>query len=74
MECNEIPSFHPNREVEKHDEEEDEWVEKQTNLDKPAGCNGNNEMKVFNQQCVIGFENSSVYAFRQCVHQCICEN
>ena len=36
--------------------------------------NGNNEMvKIFNQKCVICYERDSVYAFRQCGHQCICE-
>ena len=37
--------------------------------------NGNNKMvKIFNQMCVICYERDSVYAFRQCGHQCICEN
>ena len=36
--------------------------------------NGNNEVvKIFNQKCVICYERESVYAFRQCGHQCICE-
>ena len=36
--------------------------------------NGNNEVvKIFNQKCVICYEKDSVYAFRQCGHQCICE-
>ena len=36
--------------------------------------NGNNEVvKIFNQKCVICYERDSVYAFRQCDHQCICE-
>ena len=36
--------------------------------------NGNNEVvKIFNQKCVICYERDSVYAFRQCGHQCICE-
>ena len=36
--------------------------------------NGNNEMvKIFNQKCVICYERDSAYAFRQCGHQCICE-
>ena len=37
--------------------------------------NGNNEMvKIFNQKCVICYERDSVYAFRQCGHQCFCEH
>ena len=36
--------------------------------------NGNNEVvKTFNQRCVICYERDSVYALRQCGHQCICE-
>ena len=37
-------------------------------------CNGNNEVvKTFNQKCLICYERDSIYAFRQCGHQCICE-
>ena len=37
--------------------------------------NGNNEVvKIFNQKCVICLERDSDYAFRQCGHQCICED
>ena len=37
-------------------------------------CNGNNEVvKFFNQNCGICYEKDSVYAFRQCGHQLICE-
>ena len=36
--------------------------------------NGNNEVvKIFNRKCVICLERDSVYALRQCGHQCICE-
>ena len=36
--------------------------------------NGNNEViEIFNQKCVICLERDSDYAFRQCGHQCICE-
>ena len=35
---------------------------------------GNNEVvKNFTEKCVICCERDSVYAFRQCGHQCICE-
>ena len=38
-------------------------------------CNANNEVvKIFNQKCVICYERYSVYAFRQCGHQYICED
>ena len=36
--------------------------------------NGNNEVvKIFFQKCVVCYERDSVYVFRQCGHQCICE-
>ena len=36
--------------------------------------NGENEVvNIFNQKCVICLERDSVYAFRQCGHQCICQ-
>ena len=38
-------------------------------------CNGTNKVvKIFNRKCVICFERDSVHAFRQCGHQCICED
>ena len=52
---------------------EDE-VEEDVNLIEPSYTNGNIEVvKIFNQKCVICLERNSVYAFRQCGHQCICE-
>ena len=48
-------------------EEDDDLIEMQY-------LNGNNEVvKIFNQKCVICYEKESVYAFRHCGHQCICE-
>ena len=53
---------------------EDEEVEEDGNLIETLYLNGNNEVvKTFNQKCVICYERESVYAFRQCGHQCICE-
>ena len=53
--------------------EEDE-VEEDENLIETQYLNGNNEVvKIFNQKCVFCLERDSVYAFRQCGHQCICE-
>ena len=51
---------------------EDE-VEEDENLIETPYLNGNNKVvKIFNQKCVICLERDSVYAFRQCGHQCIC--
>ena len=52
--------------------EDDVWSGQKEGLFKPENCNGNNEMvKIFNQKCLISFENFTFYAFRQCGHQCV---
>ena len=49
-------------------------VEENKDLIETPYLNGNNEVvKIFNQKCVICYERDSIYAFRQCGHQCICE-
>ena len=54
-------------------DEEDE-VEEDGDLIETQYLNGNNEVvKIFNQKCVTCLEKDSDYAFRQCGHQCICE-
>ena len=73
-----------NEDDEEDDEEEgiwraqrslDVWAREQEALFKLDRCNGSNEVvKIFNQKCVMYFENRSVYAFRQCGHQCKCKN
>ena len=56
-----------------HGEDQNDNVEDEV-LIEPNYFIGNNEVvKIFNQKCVICFERNSVYAFRQCGHQCICE-
>ena len=55
------------------DQDQNENIEDEI-LIEPSYTNGNNDVvKNFNQKCVICFERDSVYAFRQCGHQCICE-
>ena len=60
-------------------EDDDDLVEEDVfgedeNLIETQYFNGNNEMvKILNQKCVICYDKDSVYAFRQCGHQCICE-
>ena len=50
-------------------------LEENEDLIETQYFNWNNEVvKIFNQKCVICYERDSVYAFRQCGHQCICEN
>ena len=80
LDCNQLHSFQPDEE--NHDEEDIwraqrelyVWVEGQRNSDKPANFNGNNEiLKIFNQKCVICFENLNVYAFWLYLHHNICD-
>ena len=53
---------------------EEDIVEEDEILIEPDYCIGNNEVvKIFNQKCVICLEKDSIYAFRQCGNQCICE-
>ena len=55
------------------------WRDQNENVEdeiliEPSYTNRNNEVvKIFIQKCVICFERDSVYAFRQCGHQCICD-
>ena len=62
---------------EEEENEDDDLVEEDEENEDLIGTiytNGNNEMvKLFNQMFVICLERDSVYGFRQCGHQCICE-
>ena len=50
-------------------------VDGDEDLTETRYLNGNNEVvKFFNQKCVICYERDSIYAFRQCGHQCICQD
>ena len=52
---------------EDENEEDDDLIETQY-------LNGNNEVvKIFSQKCVTCLERDSIYAFRQCGHQFVCE-
>ena len=64
--------------IENEDENDDlveeDVVEENEDLIETQYFNGNDEVvKIFNQKCFICYERESVYAFRQCGHQCICE-
>ena len=53
---------------------EEDVVERNEDLIERQYFNGTNQVvKIFNQKCVICYERESVYAFKQCGHQCICE-
>ena len=53
------------------DEEDDD---ENANIHDLQYTNGNNEVvKFFNQKCVKCFERDSDHIFKQCGHQCICD-
>ena len=60
--------------IEDEDDDLVEEDEENEDLIETIYTRGNNEViKIFNQKCVICLEKDSVHAFRQCSHQCICE-
>ena len=73
LERNPIHSFWPGHGEDIDDEDGDvDLVEE--DIVETQYFNGNNKVvKIFNQKCVICYERDSIYAFRQCGHQCICE-
>ena len=59
--------------VEEEDDEED--VEENVNIDELDYTDGSKEVvKTFKQKCVICLEGDIDYIFKQCGHQCICED
>ena len=55
-------------------EQNEDNIQEDVNLHELEYINGDNKIvKVFNQKCVICFEGDSEYIFKQCGHQCICE-
>ena len=74
LERNLIHTFWPGHGEDDDDLVEEDVVEETEDLIETQYFNGNNEVvKIFNQKCVICLEKDSVYSFRQCGHQCICE-
>ena len=55
-------------------DEDEEDVEEDFNIHELEYTDGNNEVvKIFNQKCVKSLERASEHIFKQCDHQCICE-
>ena len=75
LEHSQVHTFYPHEEDEENDDDDlVEEVEEKEDLIETNYCNGTNELvKIFNQKCVICYKKDSVYAFRQCGHQCFCE-
>ena len=73
LEHTQIHNFYQH--IEKDVEDEDDLlVEEDDDLIETIFCNGTMKVvKIFNRKCVICYEKDSVYAFRQCGHQCICK-
>ena len=73
LERSQIHTFYPHIEEDEEDED-DVLVEEDADMIETNYCNGTNEVpKIFIQKCVICYERDSDHAFRQCGHQCICE-
>ena len=49
-------------------------VEEDVNIRELELTDGSNEIvEIFNQKCALCLERDSDYIFKQCGHQCICE-
>ena len=49
-------------------------VEEDVNIRELEYTDGSNEIvEIFNQKCALCLERDSDYIFKQCGHQCICE-
>ena len=69
-----IHTFWPGHGEDIENEENEDNIQEDIKIHELQYTNGNNKIvKVFNQKCVICFERESVYIFKQCGHQCICE-
>ena len=65
-----IHTYYPNREDDDDDDNDDDDIV----IETPEYHNGDNEVvKIFNEKCVICLEQDSIYAFRLCGHQFICQ-
>ena len=75
LECSLIHTYWPDREEDDDDVVEEDVIEQEENvIETPPYLNGDNEVvKIFNEKCVICLERDSIYAFRECGHQCICQ-
>ena len=76
LECNRIHSSWFSLESDDMEEivEDEEDIEEDVNIQELEYTDGSNEVvKIFNQKCVISLERDSDYIFKQCGHQCICE-
>ena len=75
LECNPIHSSWPDMQSGDMEEivEDEEIVEENVNIHELENTNGSNEVKIFNRKCVICLERDSDYIFKQCGHQCVCE-
>ena len=76
LECNRIHSSCLSIESGDMEEivEDEEDIEEDVDIQELEYTDGSNEVvKVFNQKCVKCLEWDSDYIFKQCGHQCICE-
>ena len=69
-----IHTFRPGVGEEENGDDHEEDIEEVVDIQGLEYTNGNNEVvKIFSEKCVICHERDSEYIFKQCGHQCICE-
>ena len=80
LECNRTQSSWPGiecgfmEEIVEDEEDVEEDVEVVVNVHELEYTDGSNEViKIFNRKCCICPERGSDYIFKQCGHECICE-
>ena len=77
IECNMIHSCWPSLEEGFMEEDvviEEDGDEEDDDLSELDYCKGSNGLvKFFSQKCVVCLERDSDYVFKQCGHQCVCE-
>ena len=61
-------------EIDDLEEDAEEDIEEDDNMHELEHTDGSNKVvKIFNQKCAICLERDSDYIFKQCGHQCICQ-
>ena len=75
LECNGIHISWPSKESGDMEEYIEEDIGEDVNIHELEYTDGSNEVvKIVNQKCVLCLERDSDYIFKQCGHQCICED
>ena len=74
LECNRLHSFWLNIEDDMEELVGDDVEENDIVYEQEYTVGTNEVVRIYNQKCVICFERDSEYIFKQCGHQCICQD